>query len=218
MPLKDKKSFNIYSPKGCLGIFLMVFLVLFGAISITLARTGMVNIPVLSKALYKETKPTREIVLPSREVETLGQQDLSSFLQKNNISKNSLPDMVTITEQEATFFLNTALSQNQENENFKVKKAQLVFLDSKVEIYADLEKPINSPIVALVEPVITKDSIDIKIDEFKLGSFSVPSFLINKVIGDILDQKIDQLQNEVSSLPFKYIKISQGILEVGLNR
>ena len=61
----NSNNFSIFSFKGCvLILFVLLLLIGIGA-GITIAKTGLLHIPILSNAVYKPAQPTRKVVTQS---------------------------------------------------------------------------------------------------------------------------------------------------------
>ena len=207
MPKKDE-HFSVFSFKGCFLIFIIIF-VLFGiGAGITIAKTGLLDIPILSKAIYKPTEPTREII-------TSQNVDVKKIISSKSSSLKSAESTIKITfsEIEATSLLRSQLLDMQDDE-FSIDNAQIVFLDDAIEVFAEISDPREAVVKIVIEPHIANGELDVKIRDIDIGGLDLPSFIPNLVISTLLEGKLAEAEKILSESPIKEVQIIDGEMSV----
>ena len=166
---------------GCLGILLiLVFLVL-----VCLAKTGLVEIPLISRIFYAKPEPLRIV-----NFEGYKTADLVKKLDLTTLTENP---QIELSEEELSFLFNEFLL----SQNIKYEKAQAALDLESSEIFLE----INSPIKAIVRTdfdvsVPEKNKINIDFFNVKVGNINVPDFIVSdleKKLNNTITDKIFDL-------------------------
>jgi hypothetical protein len=209
MPNKKEEHFSIFSFKGCLLVFVVFFVLIGIGAGITLAKIGIVDIPILSKAVYRPAQPSRKVATLNKDVviEEILQEKIAPLKLKQSTTK------ITLSEAEATSLLSSQIS-NIKSDEVSIKSAQIVFLDDAIEVFVEISEPKESVAKIIIEPHLSNGEIDIKIRDIEIGGFNLPSFIPNLAISTLLEQKISELEKELSKSPIKEIQIVDGEISI----
>ncbi|EKD56309.1 MAG: hypothetical protein ACD_58C00235G0001 [uncultured bacterium] len=191
------KGFNFLSCFSYQGFCFLIFLIIIGLVIyllICFTKTGLVNIPILTKIFYHEPAPN-EVVTPA-----------SGFTIENRINlKNIALGEITyiLTQEELTTLVNTS---------DKLTRGQIAILDLNAELFAET-KIINRPAFIVIKfvPTAKNDQLDFKIISAQIGDQQIPLFIAN-LSKSILLGSIKQQLKVLNDIKITNIDIKKGQL------
>lgn len=175
--LKSAKK-GCFSFRNCCLSLVALFLVVILFISFTIAASGLVQIPLLTKLLYKDPTPTRYVShnLAKADVQKKV-QDIIDYGEKDNLE-------IELSEQEMTALVQgSGFNQN----STKVENGQIVIEPGYLEYFGQIPTTGNNQPAFLVrfQPQFVAGKMKPKVIYFKIGRVIVPNFLINLMMGNL---------------------------------
>src|SRR3989338_2677508 len=196
---KRRRSKKIGFKKGCCLLFFLIFLFILIVAAAAVIKTGIWEIPVLTKIFYQIPKPPRIV------------QANDDFFQKPlNFELNQEENYLSfnLTEQDLTSILRRHLTG--ENNLIFASNLQAAISDNQIEIFGLLLKPISANITIVFKPEIFDQKFDLNLIELKIGNLSLPPVigekLINYFFGGMLNQ-VGDLKIANINLKERQIKI-----------
>lgn len=161
-----RPRFNIlscFSYQGFCFLIFILFIILVLCIFISVAKTGLVQIPIISSIFYHEPQPS-EII-----------NSASDFALKDRFNIQSNGDQsvgIILTQEELT-----TLVANYE----KFDQAQIAINDLNLELFALTKFSENKKayLTANFIPIVKNQKLDFKITSFKIGNLKVPVLIAN---------------------------------------
>ncbi len=173
--------------KGC-GCALLAFAVLIGApIGLTIwviAKSGFIEIPVLSDLVYRPPAPVRQVVpLVGTDAETIA-KSLAATAKPGSASGTA---EITVSEQELTTFLAAAVQSGDLPQlplAGKITSAQAAIDPDFIEIYlsAAMANGQPQPIILRVLPTVVSGQLNFRVKEAVLGSFPLPAAIFEPLL------------------------------------
>lgn len=185
---------------SCLG-YLVVLLVVFGfptGLALTfIAKTGFVEVPVLTGWLYEPAKPVR-VVTPVSVAST-------DILLKNVGARaryEPLTNLLTlpIKESELTSLAIDSLKRAPAGTlPFAVKDLQVAVLPDKVEIFAVVPREKrDATLLVRLAPRVTDGTLNLELQELQLGDTHVPNALAQPIISSAAKLLTDALTKSLA--------------------
>ena len=154
---KTKKNWK----SGCL-LFSVVFLIVFGfTFIIIIIKTGMVQVPILSKAFYQKPQPTRVIRI----------YDLDGYESEKDILTHDNKIIIEATERDLTAAIRSELKESLEP--YFMDDFQIVILPEEMELYSSLAGKPKVAIIFCIKPEISNEKIDFKITRIRIGGLNI---------------------------------------------
>ncbi|MBU1028938.1 hypothetical protein KKE28_01900, partial [Patescibacteria group bacterium] len=152
-------------------------------VAVMAAKTGFVQIPVLTGWLYQPSNPTRLVVpLVGSDTETI----LNSAIARVDYNPNFNSLNFYLTEKELTTLLSSVINSEDKNPlPFQLDSVQAVLEDDRIEVYAltDGDNDSKVPILVSFVPRAEGGQLTIESVDVKIGAFKVPNFLAGLVVG-----------------------------------
>ena len=198
------KANSFFSVRGCILLFFLLILILGLSAGALLAKTGLVNIPLLSQVFYHPPQPSRQLNLAGNDIS----RD-RVFASKIAAGKSE----VEISETEATAMLASFAA----GRNLKISELQIVFLPDAAEFYFKLPQKRPTPVKILARPSYLDGHLDLSLAKIELGSLKIPVFALNLLMETVLRDKINGLEKLLQSLSLKSFSLAdrQLILRFG---
>lgn len=198
-------------------VFLVAFILLLAigaGAGVTLAKTGLVNVPILSSTFQSSALPTRFVepaaVLPGNLAETL-----SSKLESEMLRSGMAPDSVVITESEATALVRSYMRARQ---SAALIDPQVVFLNGAIEFFGTLEvKEKKTTLRILAAAGFEGGAIQLRIREIEVGAVTLPSYVPGLIAAAMLKNQIQNLEEQFLQSPIESITLHDGFLEIRIN-
>ncbi|MFA5022485.1 MAG: hypothetical protein WC508_05410 [Patescibacteria group bacterium] len=194
-PRLGKKRNRLGKKSDCC-LFLLVGLVVFGVLgAVVLAKTGIAQVPVLSKFLYRVPQPIRVVDIG----------DINTFKPtgfKAGIAKSENLVYMYIPEKELTYLAKTKLTGKPDS--FFASNLQTVIENQQVEVFGLLIKPFKANLTAKLKLYISNGNPGFKITQFKIGNLSIPSGTANFIAHRLVD--LNKLKTSKSGVSWAQMK------------
>ncbi|MCX6742931.1 MAG: hypothetical protein NT116_01720 [Candidatus Parcubacteria bacterium] len=193
--LKRKQNRKFFSCGNCLLLFIIFILgcALFSAY--VLAKSGLVELPILSAKFYQEPQPEYRI---KTENLTAAEKDLWAVLLKNAKEQILIQKKVNnfnldlkLSEAQLTNFLREEIRSN-DSLNKKIDFIQLAVKSDNLELFAKLKAPKMYMILNL-KPMIKNNKLEIAVEQFKIGNLKLPKFLGSLGLTFLLEKSLNNL-------------------------
>lgn len=163
----------------CCGLFFLLGLLIIGWGINTVARTGLVTVPIISNWVFYPTVPSRIVTVPVNAA-------------VDNLSLITGPDQIitaTITEQELTQLLQQSLGENKTGHSFQIVTAQIAVRTDALELFVALKHPDTTILLEAIPTVTTTGQLQLLSKAAFLGSLSLPP----QIVSIALDRSFNQL-------------------------
>ena len=193
--LKRKQNRKFFSCGNCLLFFIIIILgcALFSAY--VLAKSGLVEVPILSAKFYKEPQP--EYRVKTENLTTLD-KDLWTVISRNAKEQVLIQKKVNnfnldlkLSEEQLTNFLREEIRKN-DSLNKKIDFIQLAVKSDNLELFTKLKAPRMYMILNL-KPMIKNNKLEIAVEQFKIGNLKLPKFLGSLGLTFLLEKSLNNL-------------------------
>jgi hypothetical protein len=213
--IKDKKRKRRII--GCSLIFMAVCL-LFGFIGTGVAKSGLYEVPVLSKFFSSKATPQKLIVLTPEELRD-SEIDITQKL-KNQVEPKIEPGAtgqkvavsLKFTEREMTAFLKSLESSGES----PLRNSQVVVTPDEIEVFGELYTPNKTYLTVSFRPEIWENELTISLKKFKIGSLSLPVSWGNFLANKFLESQMKSSEEAIRKIG-KLEKISLGAGELSID-
>jgi|GEM_PF-2677471 len=194
---KQARRRKLFRYGSCL--LLILFIVLFIAFICmwAIALSGLYEIPVLSKMLFKTPAPIHEVEIR----DDIEEVDLLEHLESeiNELVPTGSPGELTITEASVSLdeYVLTAFIWQRLNElpDYEIIHAQVAVEPQGMEIFIHgkkNERPFYLTVMTM--PKVVDGNLELEITSARLGNLRIPSALISTVLNTLLANILDILQ------------------------
>lgn len=163
--INRKSRFNFlscFSYQGLCFLIFLIFIALIIYLLICLTKTGLVNVPILSKIVYHEPVPI-EVVSPA-----------SGFSWENKVDLKNLAEgevTYTLTQEELTALV---------DDNEKFTRAQMAIADLNAELFAETKILSRDAFISVkFIPKVKSNQLDFKIVSAQIGDLKLPLLIAN---------------------------------------
>jgi hypothetical protein len=209
----DVRRRKVRNCLGCLFLVILAVTVPTAIVSVQLAKTGLVDIPLLTSRFYKPTEPSRE-VRP-----LVGSKSSDILLASASRAKPTLTlGFVTLsfTEAELTTLAKDGIAASGNNLPAPLKSIQVAVDQDAVEIFAVTPQHGRDVTVrARFLPWVDAGQMKITPKELVIGGLSVPpslsgalTLVLNKSLGEVLTSTISQIGHLVA------VELDKGVLRL----
>ncbi len=200
-----------------IGCLLFVLLILFGLVTVgaaALAKTGLWEIPIISKIFYQQPKPSRAVPGNKSVVEIT--TDLGWRAAKQALSSQSPELVIPVTEEELTVLARKSFaSSSLLRSRLNVDTLQLVANPGEVEFFSQLFWPRQTYLTVGFLPSVEENKIKIILTRWHLGGLKMPLSLGNWFLNKFLSGRFDQLLTPVlQKVELKEIRTGQGEITI----
>jgi hypothetical protein len=176
---KDKQLNRNKLKSGCL-MFFVIFLIVFVFFAfVVVVKTGIVEVPVLSKVFYQKPHPTRTIKII----------DLDNYQSEGKIlaSEDKSVIIIEATERDLTASLKSELAAAPNS--YFGSDIQIAIFPEEIEFYSSLPAPSKVVITLVIKPEISNENFDFKITKTKIGSLKIHPKLVDVVVRWLMNRK-----------------------------
>lgn len=229
-PPKVVKKRSCLSCRSCCSFLVLIVLALLFFILMSLAKTGLFQIPFFSDIFYKIPEPVHIVEsknLGVEEIEKLSQSFLEGVreqaleqidaadLKKGFIPPDETIDLsLDISEEELTSLINYALSSGQ-NSEYKLEDSQLAVTPEGLQFFSHVLEPRDFYITADFLPEVKEEKFDLKLEKIKIGVLSLPSFLSDIFSKYFLSSKIQEIVEDSFLLSkIESLELSKGKVNI----
>lgn len=193
--LKKKVKKSGKKKMGCLGTGGILVVLAFLLIVYFTAKTGIVNIPIVTPLVYTEPEPTYwldPLSIPDVDIQQLAQQQVEGRLL-SVITGRTKTIPVRFSEEELTGSIRK--EQNKEGAESDAEYTQVLLLDDVMEFFTIMgDDGRQVTITMTVQPMLEDGDVDIKVLSFKVGAATIPKgigqLIINSTVEPVLDTSI----------------------------
>jgi hypothetical protein len=183
---KEKPKRRLSFKSGCCLFLFIVFLGFLFLVTVVIAKTGIVDIPLISNWFYKKPEPIHRVKSLAKEI------DLN---KRFSFSKEGLVSL-KLSEQDLTTLISQGLEQNQD---LPFANIQAAIVPEKIEFFGELTQPVSTYITLSIKPVIVSGKLNFYLTEFKVGNILLPLSVVEKMISNLLNEQIESLNQALSS-------------------
>lgn len=191
---------RLFARGGCLLTLLLILGIPTVFAAGVVAKTGLVQIPVFSSALSAPVKPTRT-VLP------LGTSTSASVLRAITTRAKYEPHVGIVTftakEQELTTLLQHAVWEAPEGSlPLKIRTGQIAVLPNAIEVFLILPRKVGETTALLrFKPTVrTNGAIDFEIQDLRIGSQHVPSWLSGVLVSALDTFVTEPIRRQIGAM------------------
>lgn len=198
---------------------LIVFLVILGLIimgcliiGVLVAKTGLVNVPVLSK-LYKGPTPTR--LVQTSKIEPAAFQYLLISRLTSQVQTGKPPYTFQLTEQELTGALQQGIAEAFRDQAWSVEIVQLVVTEQGLEFLGKFKQD-KFKVEGLIRlrPTVQDGGILFTPVEIRLGDYPVPLALAERAAGLIFERDFGTWLLKFRDIIFQQVVSRDGFLQI----
>jgi hypothetical protein len=195
--------------------FLIIAPILVGAIIV--AKSGILEVPVISSAVYQPIAPTRTVQpLTGSSADDVMKTIAASA--KAGVATGSA--VLTITEQQLTTIVAAGITQGTDTGlPFAISSAQVAILDGQMEFFLDaVQNGRQVPVLIRVEPTVSAGSLHFSVKEATMGSLPLPAFMVEAALQKLADSTLSQATGDKSMGTLTGLKMKTGKLEMTFSR
>ena len=186
----------------CLFIFVVLLFGLAVAAAVV-AKSGIIHIPVFSKAFYRLPLPTHVVAVDTNtNTELVITADPSAGTA-----------MLTITEAQLTSALRRGVGSY---DAIAMQTAQAAILPEGVELYGLVVRPLRITITALVVPRVENNHLVVSMQRVMVGNLLLPPSWGSRLLEWLLGAAFTQTTQSMSTLAIERIELHNGVLDVVL--
>lgn len=171
--------------KNCLLLILILFVLCALFVASALAKSGLVNIPILSPLLFKEPV---ELVKPDLSAKESISKKLKE-IEKKVDKEIELP----LTQEE---ILGLVISAS-EKSNIPIQRLQIVIYKDKVEAWGKWN---NVWLRGSFLPLAVGEKVQFEVKQIQIGSLTVPYLFTDKVLGLVITKTKIPLSYEIKGI------------------
>lgn len=183
-----------------------------------LAKSGIVEVPVMSGWVYEPITPNRSVI-------PLAGSGADAVLESAFIRSEYNPNFgllkVYLTEQELTTVLNSAIKEDKTGAlPFPIRKAQAAVNEDSMEIFAVAERGDGTevPVRAVFRPYVSNGRLMADTKSLTVGSLGVPDFIAKRIVQSLLDSLSSSLnQAAEAGGQLVSVDVSSGRIEMSFS-
>jgi len=210
---QDARRRRLLNCLGCLTLELLAVLIPLVFVAVLLARTGLVQVPLLTSWLYRPVAPSRT-VLPLAGSNTA--DILIAEISKPKVNPNFGTFKISFNESELTTMAKDGLNAAGDSLPLKVDSVQVAVDADAVELFATSPQKGRAVTIRIrFVPNVDGGKLKLTINELKIGSLDVPpgasgmlATLLDKSLASAMESGIGQLGQLVN------IELAKGFLRV----
>ncbi len=192
--------------RGRLTYALVFFLIVFGLmlwLTWIVAATGLFTVPILSRFAYVDPLPVREVT-PGISLETVVQEQLQTTLvrrlQQGNgvLTDTSLSLMLSESSFTSTF---QSSIENVVKHMFETNRVQMAIEENGTfELFLPIkDRSKQTAFVATVRVILDNGKIDVKTQNVRLGSYTLPKMLVEFFSDTVIEPQVSVLKNKLGN-------------------
>jgi len=200
--IRRELFFEVFRRKilGCAGYLLVVIIIISIPsiyIAASAAKSGFVNVPLLSSWLYKPSVPTR-VVRPY--VGTTAEDVMASVGRHAKYDIHTGLVTVIISETELTTIV-AETAKNGGSKGFPLQDAQVVIEPRMVELFAvSPQDKRDTTVLARFTPSVSGGKIGLEVRELFVGNYGVPTSIAQLGASYLTSIVASKLSNDLSSV------------------
>ena len=183
----EKKKKTIHSCMGCLLFILLFGLILFLGVGTLIAKTGLVNVGFLTDSMYTEPVPEHEVEIRSNDelLDQVNNKIVHAIMQEQ--------PMFSISSEELTYLLQNV----HKDDKVSVRQIQGYITDTDIELYIDMQEPVDGIFIVNAIPIIKQDALHIDITRVQVGQVTIPIWMVRNKIDSFLNDALKDLVQDI---------------------
>jgi hypothetical protein len=208
--IKPKIGKNVL---GCAGILLLVLLLLILLVAFAIAKTGIVNVPVLAQ-WYRGPQPTRVVSAEPKTLDEFRTDLAGKFLDEARKGKKP-PYTISVSESELTGALMGGIEEGVRDEGWRESSAQSVIHSDRIEILLKLKKEDRTAefLIDFV-PQIENGGVRLVPISFQFGDYPIPVSVAERIAGSYFKRDFGITTLSVGEARLSAITLKEGVMEI----
>ena len=209
--IKPKVGKNI---AGCVFIVLALLLFIVGLLTLALAKSGVLHIPVFSN-LYHGPKPTRVVDAPPLSAGQFESLVQARLLPQLNTSRP--PFHVTLSERELTGALDAVFAEGLRSQGWKQDRAQIVVVPQNIEIFTELERgPYHADLLIKFVPHVSAAGVGFDPVSIQVGDYTFPPALAYPMISWIFSRDLGTFSLDFGAYHLDQMTLKDGAVDISI--
>lgn len=216
--LKHKQSKKFLNCTSCSVILILVFIVLGAVLALVMAKSGLWQLPFFSDYFYHAPQPVYQVADSS-----FSEADLLSRLRQNATNEalkqkksSNLSLSLDLTESELTALLLVQAKKNPELAQ-NIESGQIALTPTSAQLFLKAKSPKNLIVTLDFVPEIKDNKLNLAVKDFKVGNLSLPGFLGELLVENMLSDTLNTLLSSMSLLgKLESITLAEHKLKAGI--
>lgn len=218
---KDEKRSKRRKFCTCCLLELLILIFIFGSPVYILAKTGIVNIPVISPLVYNPPQLVRTLTFKSGEEGKLSvgiQQKLLLMAVSQKQEKT-----LVLTEKELTALLrqqvNKLLAQGTGAGlplQLQIENSQILITPTGLQVFLQTKQPLSLAVTLNARLLFENGKLGLSPEKLKIGDWTAPQIAVDWLWQKYLGKQIFSLQQIMGKLPIKNIELTEGAVVISL--
>lgn len=216
---KDEKRSKRRKFCTCCLLELLILIFIFGSPVYILAKTGLVNIPVISPLVYNPPQLVRTLTFKSGEEGKLSvgiQQKLLLMAVSQKQEKT-----LVLTEKELTALLRQQVDKlfSQEKVSglpLQIETSQILVTPPVLQIFLQTKQPLSLAVTLNARLLFENGKLGLSPEKLKIGDWTAPQIAVDWLWQKYLGKQIFSLQQIMGKLPIKNIELTEGAVVISL--
>lgn len=183
---------------GCCLIFFGLLVFFSIMVLAVVAKTGLVNIPIISDLFYKQPAVVRPVSPASVE-----QSDIESKIGSLLVNRT-----VEFTEEELTFMFRQVITGSEDS--YFAPGVQVAVENGQLEFFGLLTKPFTANITLHLRPYLEAGQLKFELTQAQLGSLAMPPDTANWLFSEVFGSKLEEVSSEIEKLNPQSLELESG--------
>jgi len=195
---------------GCLLIVLFILFSLGVVGAAAVAKTGLYNIPIISKIFYEQPEPLRTVQIDKPVSQIMA--DLGWQVAGELASSQSSVITISLAESELTALARESFaSSSLLRSRINIDTLQLAATSEEIEFFSQLYWPKQTHLTVGFNLVVEAETIKLEMTRWHLGGLKMPLSLGNWLLNKFLSSRVDQMLSSVlQKIQVQEIKTAEG--------
>ena len=186
----------------CLIVLVLAVVLVVGWAGSVVAKTGLVEVPVLTSMFYSVPEPVREVV-PSQTFEEAMSDQLTELINERiqDIGGADIDRSLSLDLEEDVLTASLQVLLANQDKYFETTEIQLaVVAPDQVELFMPLaDSELDSALTVSLVPLIDQEGmLDLSIQSLRVGNQKLPNWIVGLVMNRPLDLMVWQLNKNMS--------------------
>lgn len=192
----------------CAGLLILVCVLVVFFVAYLISLTGIIEFPIL-KSFYQPPIPTRQIQYKQMDLKDF--EALISSRAREEARKGAKKIVIPINEKEVSGLFAWGLNQGLRN-NMEIEQSQVAILPAGLEIFTKLKWSLGRvDLLVRVKPELEPGgSVKFLPIDAKLGSVSLPLWLITPVISNIFSKDMGAWDLQAGDMKIQSLVLKDG--------
>ena len=206
----------------CCIIELLITLIIATLLAFSLAKSGLVEVPLFTKLFYSVPTPQKIVKVPPGSLfdiqSSIKEQAEKQIFAQIKEGKTDLKLEITLGENGLTTLLNQEIKKVKET---SLGDPQISITKEKIEFFSEIYPEENREVYLTLgfRPVVKDGKLEIKIVETKIGTLPLPSFLANIFIKAALDGELEKINETIGAMAkIDKVELLDGEMKINLSK